>query len=264
VVAVSFPDGREIYVPDHARAYWEVLVAGEGYVLDFAGRSELEVLARLLKDQHVVAAGTLAGGKLRLDSLKADLDNPRKDEASAVAVGKVRWRISHALTGETLAFCDALPDPFSRSWRAEPVLVVNGKVYTLDLKAPGMKARVEALAGTLARLTGTLRGGVLIVTGAQAGDGSWVRKTVQVEVYGTLGQRMPLRALAIWPSCPSRPLWVVHAEGKTYDLSFAGKAHLVIKARELNGRMVLLRGTLEGNVITVTSLELARPEVIPG
>ena len=43
-----FPDGREIYCPDYARAYWTVTSGGRTYRLDFSARDENQVLAGLL------------------------------------------------------------------------------------------------------------------------------------------------------------------------------------------------------------------------
>jgi hypothetical protein len=222
------------------------------YRLDFTGGHELRVLAGLLAGQRVLATGELHGDHLRLSKLKADPAAAPADAVAVDATGKPRWRIYDAVSGETLVICDTLPSPFSKSWGQSRVLVVAGQTFPLNFSNRTARARADQLGGQEVRVTGTLRGGAVTADTVEAADSSYVKKTVQVEIRGALERHESLLQLAIWPPRPSY-VWQVRAEGQTYTLTFADKSAQRL-AQELLGRTVIVRGTLEGGVVTVTGL----------
>ncbi len=140
------------------------------------------------------------------------------------------------------------------------LLNVNGRVFPLDLGGSAeLWGQAEALAGQDVEITGHLDGDRVIVTSIQSAKDP--KPAVRVTVTGTLTKlpHHPLLDIGIQPDpfipcpIPEIPVWRVVANGGHFDLVFA-PPDLADKAEELKGAKVVVTGTLEGNVITVTFL----------
>jgi hypothetical protein len=252
-----FPDGREIYCPDYARAYYTVTSAALTYRLDFSDRDENQVLAGLLLGQRVVVTGERQGDRLRVLKLKADPTEQPIDQVQVAATGKLRWRIYRASDGELLAYCDTLPSPFPKSWGCSVVLAVAGKHEPLTLPSDALRTQSGPLMGKSVRITGSLKGGTIVVTTLERAVGSWVHKTVRVEVSGELVWNSPLRV-----EPPLRgPQFSVVVGGKSYGLRFLDKMQRNLAAHV--GKTVLVTGTLEtgsdGHPVILVSTFKAQP-----
>jgi hypothetical protein len=248
VPAVRFPDGRDIYVPDHLRAYWTVASGGRTYRLDFSQHNENQVLAGLLLHQRVVVTGERQADGLRVLKLKADPAEKPIDQVRVEAVGKLRWRIYRASDGELLAYCDRLPSPFPKGWGCSVVLSVAGKHEPLTLPNDALRTHSEALVGQLVKVTGTPKNGAVEVSTLEAADGSWVHKRVRVEVLGELVWNRP-------PRCLGGEEYSVVAAGKSYNLRF--RDEMLRNLRPHVGKLVLVTGTLQtgrdGNPVLLVS-----------
>lgn len=79
----------------------------------------------------------------------------------------------------------------------------------------------------------------------------YVRKTIVVEIQGKL--------VVIYPPCGTPPLTdpmvQVTVNGKTYWLDFSSYRELLDKAEKLNGKAVAVKGSLQGDTVTVTALK---------
>ena len=212
------------------------------------------MLAGLLKDQRVIVSGEFDGKQLRVASLKADPAEQPGDQSVVNATGKLRWRIYKWATGELLAYCDELPSNFSRSWGCAPVLAIAGKHHPLNMKDNSQNAPWRSLLGKPVRITGSFKNGEISVDSLERVFGSWVHKSVHIEVKGRLTCQRIHPELMIWPPRRTGPEWSIHAAGQSYTLTFTDKS-LEQKATQLQDQTVLLKGTLVNGSITVTSIE---------
>src|SRR5262249_7568317 len=138
------------------------------------------------------------------------------------------------------------------SWTCSPVLAIGGKHHPLTMTDKSLEAPWRSMMGKPVRVTGSLEKGVIVVSTVERVFGSWVHKTVHIEVKGRLSCEW--NSPAIWPPRPASPLWRIHAAGESYHLTFADAA-LAKKAEGLLGGAVLLKGTLVNGSIRVTSIE---------
>jgi hypothetical protein len=155
---------------------------------------------------------------------------------------------------------------FLDSWH----VTVGGKTYVLDL---GINSDVEQratvrdfsglankLVGKVVIVTGTLGGDTVHVMGMKA-DEDYVKQTTEVEARGQL--RAEYREL-VRPDAPQLlerfpPIidWSFAVDGKTYTLKFA-TPELEKLAKALDGKAVVLTGTLDKDTITVKTLKAAQ------
>jgi hypothetical protein len=139
-------------------------------------------------------------------------------------------------------------------------LLVDGRTYYLDLGTEELRAAARNLDGGIVTAKGflALSSPTLRVTALKAVE------YVHVEIKGKLS-----RELRILPS-PALPnderdallqrdridlVWVITADGKTYDLSFDGASPLVGVPERLEGKAVIVTGTPVGFAIRVTGLK---------
>jgi hypothetical protein len=132
---------------------------------------------------------------------------------------------------------------------------VGQDTYHLDLVGGmGQHWVAENLSGKTVIVTGTLVGDRVKVASLKA-DRDRVQKTTVVEVRGKLARR--LLAESSQPHSKDikrlRKVWIVEAEGKTYELDFS--KGLPLSLARLEGTTVVVSGTLSGNRIVVTELK---------
>jgi hypothetical protein len=222
--------------------YWELIVNGKTYYLDLRTRALLE-LAEQLTGRPVVVTGLLdsTSPTIHVLSLKADefVKETRQVEIRGWLEKRVierdPWR-DHILR-PLIAYVPII------EWNVH----VNGKTYRLDLGTdPAVQAMAEVLKGHSVILTGTRQDGMIRVTGLKADHSDYERDVVTVEIQGRLD--------AGW--CPTPPSWTIVADGKTYQLDLRSRFHHCL-ARQLNGKTVVVTGTLKDGVVTVTGLKAA-------
>jgi hypothetical protein len=170
--------------------------------------------------------------------------------------GKLRYIVSNALTHERLFVCDTLPEPLSRSWHIEKGLTVGGTTYRLNIGAD-LAARVEQLMGKNVVVAGDLLLDTLTVREVKLYQPGSIKKTVNVEIRGTLHWNKGLRCLS--------PEFEVLAggvcrEAAWFELDFGANPQLRTLARSLDGQTVIVRGVRQGpgilgESILVTSLK---------
>jgi hypothetical protein len=128
-------------------------------------------------------------------------------------------------------------------WRID----VGGKSYRLGFNGDEHLTDLAGkLEGQTVIVSGILDGNRLALTDMRADEG-YVKETTEVTVRGEL------RALLV--RCgPGSKLWDVVVDERTYTLDLATPA-LKQQAEALDGKTVVLTGTLQGAAITVKTLE---------
>jgi len=125
---------------------------------------------------------------------------------------------------------------------------VNGKTYTLSF---GKSKELEALANKAGTQTvevnGLLVGGTVQVTGLRVVDAT-AQPGARVEIRGML-------RYFVLERFPPIHVWEVSAAGQTYRLSLPS-AELQNRGRDLAGRRVTVRGTLQNGQVAVTGMEV--------
>jgi hypothetical protein len=146
-------------------------------------------------------------------------------------------------------------------------LATPDQTYELDLdNKHDLWLLAEANVDKTVLVKGTWDGDRLHVASLKA-DPEHVKKTVKVEVKGRLYREKPLERIPVVPLrdvqpavevqfIPSfAPVWQVLVGDKAYTLDFEGAEGLLPRARELDGRTVILTGELRGDTITVATLK---------
>jgi hypothetical protein len=247
--------------------YWELHTAGKTYYLDLRGKELLERAEKLV-NRPVVVTGVPepASPTVRVTGLKAD------EFVKEKIIVEIRGRlVAHRGVPEWLIH-PMLPDdllPRPRPPRepgpvAEWVIYLGEKSYGLDFEGhKELLQLAKELDGKGVIVTGTRVGEVIHVTGMKADEGSY-KETLTVEIQGQL--RAPTfdeddirhrkdRVLEVF-----RAPTTITADGKTYRLVFGDDWRLKKLARSLDGKTVVVTGTLKDSVVTVTGLRSADPE----
>jgi hypothetical protein len=145
-------------------------------------------------------------------------------------------------------------------------IVVDGNAYELDFdNKHDLWVLAEKSVGQTVLVNGTWDGNFVHVASLKA-DVEHVKKTVKVEVKGRLiafytipeSLIVPVQARVPreFPPYDLGPMWQVIVGDKAYTLDFEGAEGLLPRARELDGRAVILTGELENETtIRVASLK---------
>jgi hypothetical protein len=130
-------------------------------------------------------------------------------------------------------------------------IYANGQTYWLDIANKQHLELAQRLGDQNVIVTGELEqpnnGKDLLVkvTDLKADESEYVKQTVKVELSGTLTWYDPNIIAAI-----DRPhflprTWTVIVDGKNYDLDFGDRVELLELARKLDGKTVIVTGTLD-------------------
>jgi hypothetical protein len=147
-------------------------------------------------------------------------------------------------------------------------ITADATTYELDF---GAARNLEALAGKLdgrtVILTGTREGNVVHVKSLKA-DGPYIKETVSVVLHGklhyVLTDAMTGKVLSTHDERPTAyyectRLWHgVTIDGKLYLLDLADNKVLATDADKLAGKVVVVAGTLKGDVVTLASVKPAQ------
>lgn len=141
-------------------------------------------------------------------------------------------------------------------------ITASGKTYMLVFpERKTLTDEANRLAGKSVILTGTLAGDTVHVTGLKA-DEEHVKQTTEVEARGQLSAIYlePIITVCV-VGRPEVPIpvvaWNFIVDGKTCTLTFA-TPELEKLARTLDGKAVVLTGTLDHDTITVQTLKAAQ------
>jgi hypothetical protein len=163
------------------------------------------------------------------------------DDVSADITGKLEMHLDFPVYVVPLSPAGGRRLPAVR-WQIQ----VQGRTFDVDL---GTNKDIQALAsklnGKMVVLSGSLTGNRVRVGGLRAAAALAVPQ-VQIEIVGTLRYSELERF-------PVLRVWEVTANGQTYRLSLP-TAELQKRGQELSGRRVMVRGTLQGDRVTVTHL----------
>jgi hypothetical protein len=216
-------------------------VNGTTYGLGVDANPKLRKRAEQLDGQTVIVTGRLTDGKrfkhVAVTSLKAD--SSVKTTVQVEIKGKLvrgKW-IRTDYIGHTRGNY-----PFEvYEWS----IVAGKETYELDF-SKGLPLLIALLKGKTVVVTGTLEGNRIVVTSLEPDASGAVQKTVNVvEVQGQLCQ-------------DQNGAWKVAVNGTLYTLDFGASKEFYRRAQmELQGKKVVVKGTLKDGVIRVTSLESA-------
>jgi hypothetical protein len=165
-------------------------------------------------------------------------------------VGKLQYIISDAITHERLFVCDTLPQPFCKSWSVQKGLTVRGTTYGLLIPA-NLGNRIEQLMGKEVVLSGDLLLDKLSVREVKPHEPGSIKRTVHVEIRGTLHWNRGLRCLS--------PEFEVVAggicsEACAYALDFGANRELRTLAQSLDGQTVIVHGVQQEAGINAPSI----------
>jgi hypothetical protein len=247
VPPVIFPDGREISLPDYANRYLAVSIKGRTFKLDFGSQLDLWSRADRLRDRRVTVEGDLSGDRVLVRSLEENRAKDLLDRAEIEVTGKLDL-VEVQPTGPGIHLCIA---------RLDLVVRACGQEFRLDLNGTGLDLwdLNQRFGKETVHVTGTLEPAGIRVREVRGVD-SYVRKTVAVEIKGKLERYADLSGLCVPGSQGVVIRWRVHAEGKWYTLDFSESRNLESLAEKFQGDTVLVRGTLQGEVVRATGLEL--------
>jgi hypothetical protein len=258
----EFPDGREIYCPDHANRYLAVVVNGRKYKLDFGSKLALWQQAEKLRDQRVIVEGELQGDRVVVTGLAVDPTDCAKEKIAVEIRGKL----------EIVHESPKGPGPHVMMLKVHLSVWANGREFQLDLRDTDLDLwEVEKqYRGQTVLVTGTLEDNKVRVKAVKA-DGEYILKTVTVEIKGKL-QCLLVHwqtgefhsAHDNWDAPQSRSerkILGIVIDGKVYRLQGDPKvpppsANWFEDANsKLCGRTVTVTGTLVGETVTVGSIK---------
>jgi hypothetical protein len=213
---------------------WSIRAGKETYHLDLD--RHLQVFVNQLDGQTVLVTGTLTGARIKVASLKADKDGVQK-----TTVVEVRGKLCQQLVRDNWVHPKGYDVArLSMAW----VVRAEGKTYVLDF-SKGPPPSIARLNGQTVVVSGTLNGDRIAVTDLKPDASGAVQETVNVEVQGRLCQ-------------DQNGAWKIEVNGTLYTLDFGAVKEFYRRAQmELQGKKVVVKGTLKDGVIKVTSLESA-------
>jgi hypothetical protein len=133
-------------------------------------------------------------------------------------------------------------------------ITTGGKTFRLEFPERKLLTdEADRLAGKSVILAGTLAGDTIHVTGLKA-DEEYIKQTTEVEAHGQLSA---VTLETIQPRIPPIVAWNFVVNDKTYPLTFA-TPELENLAKTLDGKTVVLTGTLDNDTITVQTLKAAQ------
>jgi NAD-dependent DNA ligase len=179
-------------------------------------------------------------GKLERIEVPDRLGSPRDDDGlSLMVVFKEVWQIT--ADGKTYEL-----DFDSNKELREMAEKLNGKTVILTGRLEERSRRVRVSAGSEGSKTPVYMHvpyHVVVVTGLKAAEGDYVKQMIQVEVRGKLSWYNPYLILEAKELLAK--VWTVTANGTTYELDFGGNKCLAGMIQKLEGKTVLVTGTLE-------------------
>jgi hypothetical protein len=227
-------------------------VNGTTYGLGLDANPELRKRAEQFNGQTVIVTGTLSDGDLfkhvAVTGLKAD--SSIKTFVRVEIKGKL-IRGKRYFTGMYIGNARGSWPVYHYAWSIQ----IGQDTYHLDLVGGMVQHWVaETLSGKTVIVIGTLVGDRVKVASLKE-DRDRVQKTTVVEVRGKLAHRR--LADSSYPHSKDimclRQVWIVEAEGKTYELDFS--KGLPLSIARLEGKTVVVSGTLTGHRIVVTELK---------
>jgi predicted RNA-binding protein with TRAM domain len=212
---------------------WSIRIGKDTYHLDLGGSVTQDWVARGLAGQMVIVTGTLVGDRVKVTDLKED-----KDSVTKTTVVEVRGRLCQQLVRDNWVHPKGYDvSRLSMAW----VVRAEGKTYVLDF-SKGLPPSIARLNGQTVVVTGTLNGDRIAVTDLKPDASGAVQETVNVEVQGQLCQ-------------DHNGAWKVAVNGTLYTLDFGAVKEFYRRAQmELQGKKVVVKGTLKDGVIRVTCL----------
>jgi hypothetical protein len=133
---------------------WRIVLGEKSYQLDFSSRGELRELAKNLDGKGVVVTGTRFGEVVHVTGMKAD-EGTYRETVTVEIQGMLVHRLVEGHEGE------------GRQWE----ITAAGKSYTLEFGShQGLKELASQLANKTVVVTGTLKDGVVTVTGLRSAD----------------------------------------------------------------------------------------------
>jgi hypothetical protein len=258
VPPMEFPDGREIYCPDYANRYLAVIVNGRTYRLDFGSKLALWQQAEKLRGRRVIVEGELQGDRVLVTGLSEDWTNWQVEKIAVEIKGKLGM-VEDIPQG---------PGPHFAIWKGHLVVRANGREFRLDLRnvSQNIWELERQYRGQLVHVSGTLEGDSVRVSAIKAA-GEYFRKTVVVEIKGKLqclwidvytGKFHSAHDTWAAPECIETVPGIV-IDGKVYRLQdnriIPAPEGPAKKYRELCGRTVVVTGTLEGETVTVRTIQ---------
>jgi hypothetical protein len=239
--------------------YLAVVVNGREYKLDLGSKLALWQQAEKLREKRVIVEGELQGDRVVVSSVCVDPTDCAKDKIAAEIRGKLE------------IVEDSPKHPGLQQlaiWRGHLAVRANGQEFRLDLAGSGldMWELNRQYRGQTVLVTGILEGDQVRVKAVKS-DGEYILKTVTVEIKGKL------QCLWIDPETgkflSAHDTWGAYeciqtvpglvVDGKVYrlqdDPKIPAKENPEKKYRELCGRTVAVTGTLEGETVTVRSIQ---------
>jgi hypothetical protein len=141
---------------------WQIAVGDKTYALDFEGAEALMGKANELDGRTVILTGELENeSTIRVAGLKADDESFNATETTAEVKGKLRYVITHAVTGKVIMVCDSVPrtENFNPTWVVNYGLVVDGQTYILYLHGDkDLEAHAHRALGLTVTASGVLNG----------------------------------------------------------------------------------------------------------
>ena len=133
---------------------WQIVIGERSYQLDFGSRGELRELAMNLDGKGVVVSGTRVGEVVHVSGMKAD-EGTYRETLTVEIQGMLVHRLVEGHEGE------------GRQWE----ITAAGKSYTLEFGShQGLKELASQLKNKTVVVTGTLKDGVVTVTGLRSAD----------------------------------------------------------------------------------------------
>jgi len=146
---------------------WQIVLGEKSYQLDFGRRDDLRELAKNLDGKGVVVTGTRVGEVVHVTSMKADAGTYRETVTVEIqgVLGRAFMEMDFWLESYPPQYGGKVKRPVG--WE----ITAAGKTYTLNFSShPELVKLAPQLADTTVVVTGTLKDGVVTVTGLRSAD----------------------------------------------------------------------------------------------
>jgi hypothetical protein len=249
-----------------AMTHWEITAGETTYELEL-GTRELQALAEKLDGQTVLLEGRLEmrwregrvpTGPCGIRPMIAPMPMP----VAVVVVGRVQAVATEFLTETTSVVISGKLQMNARlgypAFDSQAVITAGGKTYVVDFGGnAALRLAAQSLDGTTIAIKGTFTGfysvhtmcvptqsqlPIIRIDSVEPGRGESVHRTITVQIKGKLD--IP----SVWTGGrehQDEPEFRATVGGQTYGLDFADKQALRNLVAGLNGKTVILTGTLE-------------------
>jgi hypothetical protein len=245
------------FVP--AKIWWDLLVDGQAYELDFDNKHDLWVLAEKSSGQTVQVKGTWDGNRLHVNSMTADVEHVKKTVKVEIK-GRLQWICPPITLELARPGIEREPYDFPPAW----LLYVNDQSYTLVFDDEKALAQANALLNRTVVVTGVQADDGIHVGTIKADDEHFKVTDTTVEIKGKLRY-----VYTMWDTgkvalvCDRRPQWLCKSwvenlgfeiDGQVYLLDFDQNKERRAQAEQSVGCTVTAHGALHGEVVMVTDL----------